>query len=164
MKIAVLLVITMVIGCAQQKAKDKQSSKPARVTSPATRPIPRAGTTQTIMRAKLAASQKIIEAVVMQDFKRVRQHAMQLNTLSQSTDFQIHRTLEYVRFSTEFNNVTKDMADHAKQENIHLVALDQMQMTMTCVKCHSYMHSEGLVELDKLDLTIPTALLNQPNQ
>ena len=99
-----------------------------------------------IMKAKLAHAQAVLEGIALEDFDQVRKNAQRLHELSQAADWQVQRTMEYQVFSAEFRRIVEDMAQHAQKKNIHALTLDYMQMTMTCVKCHSHMRWEGLAQ------------------
>lgn len=101
-----------------------------------------------IMKAKLAHAQAVLEGIVLEDFDQVEKNAQHLNSLSQQAEWLVHRTVEYTVFSSEFRRVTEDLAKNAAKKNIHAVTLDYMQMTMTCVKCHSHMRWQGLAQAD----------------
>lgn len=110
--------------------------------------VPPHKTPRSVMIAKLAHAQAVLEGIALENLPQVEKNARHLELLSQRTDWLVHRTIEYNALSMDFRRIMEDMANHAKKRNIHAVTLDYMQMTMTCVKCHSHMRREGLVELN----------------
>ena len=105
-----------------------------------------------MMRAKLAHAQAVLEGVAIGSFDQIQANAGALHRLSTMSDWQVHRTMEYNQYSDEFRWIATELARHAKEKKLHATTLDYMSMTMTCVKCHDYMHQAGLVKLDLDDL------------
>ncbi len=127
--------------------------------------LPSAGP-QSLMAAKLAHAQAILEGIALEDFDQIAKNAQHLNRISQEADWLVRRTVDYKVFSTEFRRITQDMVKDAAHKNIHAVTLDYMQMTMTCVKCHSYMRHEGLAQgriPNGVDINAWSPRLDQPH-
>lgn len=107
------------------------------------------GTTQTPVRAfmkqKLAYAQSILEGIAIEDFKKIEAAAQQLYMLSEATDWAVHKTLPYMKYSADFRMLADDMMKNAKQRKLEAVTLGYMELTMTCVRCHSHLRNEGLV-------------------
>lgn len=153
-----LVTVATLVGCATngQPSKENAGNPGAGAASDATardweqdaQPQRPPTGVQATMRAKLAHANAVLEALALEDFKQVKTNAEALNRLSQATDFQVHRNLPYIRLAADFRSISSEMADHAKDKNIHAVTLDYMRMTMTCVKCHSYLRHEGLAAGD----------------
>ena len=146
--ITLTLVATVIlIGACQpqQNKQDKQDSPPDRQADIYHRPAHETQETpQNLMRAKLAHAQAVLEGIALEDFDQILNNARRLTLLSQEADAQVRRTIDYTVFSSEFRRVTEDLAKNAARKNLHAATLDYMQMTMTCVKCHSYMRNEGV--------------------
>ena len=85
-----------------------------------------------VMEMKLNQAQAVLEGISTMNFAQITNSAQRLHTLSRRANWQVHK------FRTEFLRVTQEMAQHAEEKNLEAVTLDFIQMTMTCVNCHSY--------------------------
>lgn len=151
--IALAALTAFIAGCQTPETAQTPSAPPA---APATAPrasstppadervVPGIVDARPIMRAKLAQAQAVLRGLTLEDFRLVKDSANALLLLSQETDWQVHRTLPYNLFSTEFRRITRNMIRHAEERDTHGVTVDYTEMTLTCVKCHSYMRREGL--------------------
>ena len=101
-----------------------------------------------MMRAKLAHAQAILEGIATNRMDQVQANANNLANLSELVQWQVHRTMEYGMYSEDFRFNARELARHAKDDNLHAAALDYMQLTMNCVRCHDYMNQAGLVQID----------------
>lgn len=102
------------------------------------------------MRAKLAASNKVLEGLATEDMAMVREGARTLNKMSLSEKWRAHNDVMYKQFSSEFQRVTKDLALAAEQDNLDQAALKWMGATMACIECHRYVRNTLVVDLEKL--------------
>lgn len=108
------------------------------------------GDVRQFMRAKLAASNKVLEGLTTEDMALVREGARALNKMSLSEKWRAHNDVMYKQFSSEFQRVTKDLAMAAEEENLDQAALKWMGATMACIECHRYVRSTLVVDLEKL--------------
>jgi len=130
----------------------KSTSAPLSETGErATPPIQSIADARPIMRAKLAHAQGVLQALALEDFDAIASQAYSLAMLSKEADWQIHKTLPYIHYSEAFRKVCVSISHHAEKRDLHGVALDYLEMTMTCVKCHSYMRHEGLTDAGGTD-------------
>lgn len=111
-----------------------------------------------VMKVKLAHAQKVLEALAKEDFDALKKNAETLSALSRADAWNIHQTPEYMKFSKDFQAVADSMAANAKAKKLEGATLDYVQMTMICVKCHTYTRTAGLA-LEDGDVEIPTAYL-----
>jgi hypothetical protein len=130
-------------GCAEDRIKNGQSA--GETLNPSG---PQIGGVRPIMKAKLANAQALLEGLTLEDFDKIRLNAHTLYELSQAAEWHVHKTVAYERFSTMFRENVSDLLQQAMKDNLEGATLAYLQMTMTCVKCHSYMRDEGLARLD----------------
>ncbi len=105
-------------------ASDGQSKDPNDVTA--------------FMRLKLSHSQKILEGIVLEDFRLIEKNAQDVSLLSHDEMWQVFQTPEYLQHSIEFRRSADDVAGAARKRNIDGAALAYMGMTMRCVECHKH--------------------------
>ena len=91
-----------------------------------------------IMAKKLAAAQKLLGGLAMNDFAAIKENASILNDLSKQAAWKMMETPRYEGYSDEFQRITAKMADQARDRNIDAIALSYVDMTLTCVKCHQH--------------------------
>ena len=103
-------------------------------------------TLQDVMRGKLKHAQALLRGLAVEDFKQIAADAEMLGRLSREPVWNAHKTPQYVKFSEDFRAIADSMAQHAKAEKLEACTLDYMQMTMTCVNCHSHVRHAGLAQ------------------
>src|SRR5262249_57665905 len=91
-----------------------------------------------LMRKKLEHAQKLLEGIAIDDLKKVDDNAGDLMTLSELAEFRALKTLDYERHTNDFRRTLDDMRRGAKNKNLEAVTLAYMDMTMTCVRCHTH--------------------------
>lgn len=91
-----------------------------------------------IMRKKLEYSQKLLEALALQDYGGVIRNADELMTLSKKAEWKVMQTPQYELYSNDFRRTLGEMTASAKDKNIDGVALKYVEMTLACVKCHKH--------------------------
>src|SRR5262249_32038462 len=90
------------------------------------------------MRAKLEHSQKMLEALAIEDFEQLAKHGQEMSLLSQAEAWQVLQPREYLQHSVEFRRSADAVTDAAKKKNLDGAALAYMDMTLKCVNCHKY--------------------------
>src|SRR5262245_12149528 len=101
-----------------------------------------------LMRKKLEHAQKLLEGIAINDFKKVDENAGDLMTLSKVAEFRALKTLDYERHTNDFRRTLDDMRRGVKNRNLEAVTLAYMDMTMTCVRCHTHVRDTRLARLD----------------
>jgi len=91
-----------------------------------------------LMRKKLEHAQKLLEGIAINDLKKVDENAGDLMTLSKLAEFRALKTLDYERHTNDFRRTLDDMRRGVKNKNLEAVTLAYMDMTMTCVRCHTH--------------------------
>ena len=94
--------------------------------------------TKLFMRSKLEHSQKLLEALVIEDFKGMAKESQALSLLSLAASWQVLQTPEYAQQSLEFRRAADAIHNAAEKKNLDGAALAYVEMTMKCVNCHKY--------------------------
>lgn len=100
------------------------------------------------MRAKLAASNKILEGLATDDLALVKDGARSLNKMSLSEKWRANNDVMYKQFSAEFQRVTTDLIQAAEDGNEDLATLKWMGAMMACIECHRFVRSTLVVDQD----------------
>jgi len=103
-----------------------------------------------IMKAKLLHTQSILEGLALEDFNKIQVNAQTLSALSKVDAWHVHKTPDYIRFSAEFQRHPDALAAHAKDKKLDACTLDYVQLTMTCVNCHTHTRKIGVASADAL--------------
>jgi len=138
------------VGAVAFQADQKPAEKPAAQQKPAAGQ-PRSEkkpdeSMRTFMRAKLAASTKILEGLALEDLDLVREGAVELNRMSTAEKWRRHDDMLYRQFSAEFRQTTADLIESSKQGLLDRSALKWMDATMNCIECHRYVRNKLVVE------------------
>ena len=91
-----------------------------------------------LMQRKLAASQKVLEGIAVNDFDKIRKQADELIDISKQAEWRVLKTPEYELHSNDFRRIADNLAKNAKDKNLDGAALSYVELTLTCVKCHKY--------------------------
>jgi hypothetical protein len=105
---------------------------------------PNADAMTKLMRKKLEHAQKLLEGIAINDLKKVDENAGDLMTLSKLAEFRALKTLDYERHTNDFRRTLDDMRRGVKNRNLEAVTLSYMDMTMTCVRCHTHVRETRL--------------------
>jgi hypothetical protein len=95
-----------------------------------------------LMRKKLKHSQKVLEGIAVSDFKMISENADELVLISRDAEWRVSKTPRYEIFSNEFRRAAEDMIQNSKDKNLDRAALNYVELTLTCVKCHRFVREE----------------------
>ena len=98
----------------------------------------------TVMRQKLEHAQRVLAAIVVEDFTTVEAAATALGRLTEASGWSVLRSPEYVGHSADFLRATQALADAARQRSIDAAALEYVNVTLKCVQCHKYVRGARL--------------------
>ena len=93
------------------------------------------------MRQKLDFSKLILEGLTVEDYQKIAKGAKALGVLSEAAEWEvptIPNATEYVYLTREFQRLSDEMAQKARQKNIDGATLAYLSLTMNCVNCHKY--------------------------
>ena len=107
---------------------------------------------------KLAAAQKLLGGLALNDFPAIKENASILNDLSKQAAWKMIETPRYESYSDEFQRITLKMAQQAKDRNIDAVALSYVDMTLTCVKCHQHVRE---AKMGRAPMLAPSTSIGQ---
>mgnify|MGYP003346768574 CR=1 FL=1 len=100
------------------------------------------------MREKLERSQKILEALALEDYGVIARNADQLGVLSQAAAWNVLQTPEYAAHSADFLRLTQKLGRMAREKNIDGATLAYVELTINCVACHRHVRSVKTANLD----------------
>ena len=90
------------------------------------------------MRAKLAASQKIVEGLTSADFELIRKGAGELSSVCDSQIWRPREDQVYSHYRGELHRAAIKLSDMAEQQNLDGAAYTYMHTLSTCINCHQY--------------------------
>jgi hypothetical protein len=91
-----------------------------------------------LMKSKLKHSQKVLEGVAVGDFEEIAANAEELIAISKQAEWLVSKSPQYELRSNEFRRTAEQLIKDARAKNLDAAALDYVELTMTCVKCHKY--------------------------
>ncbi len=109
--------------------------------------VDKSSKTAELMRKKLKHSQGVLEGVALGDFDKIADNAGQLILISQKTEWMVVKGPQYEMFSNQFRKNAESLVKNAKAKNLDGAALDYVDLTMTCVKCHKYVRETRMTKL-----------------
>ncbi len=95
-------------------------------------------TVKTIMDEKLKNAHKLLDGIALADFARITGSVEELLELSKTEEWMVYKTPSYETFNNQFQRAAGDILTKAKAKNIDGVTLAYVDLTMSCVRCHSY--------------------------
>lgn len=93
------------------------------------------------MRQKLEHSQRVLEGLTTEDFAKIQKGADAMAVLSQAAGWQVLRTPDYIRYSTDFQALAQRLSRAAQEKNLDAAALAYLELTMNCVNCHKHVRA-----------------------
>ena len=103
-----------------------------------------------LMHKKLAASQAVLEGIALNDFKKIAVQADELLAISKRAEWKVLKTPKYELYSSDFQRIAENLGQSAKDKNIDSAALNYVDLTLTCVKCHKYVRETRDTSADDL--------------
>ena len=123
----ILAVPLLLIGAVAQAQEQSTGIPPEKVSK--------------FMRAKLIHSQKILEALALEDFAQLAKHSQDLKLLSQESNWNVLQTEQYVLHSDDFRRRADALTDAAKKKNLDGASLAFVELTLNCVQCHKHVRN-----------------------
>lgn len=103
-----------------------------------------------LMRAKLIHSQKLLEALALEDFTGMAKHSQDLKLLSQESNWNVLQTEQYLLHSEDFRRRTDAVTQAARKKNLDGASLAYVELTLNCVQCHKHVReARGKVDAPK---------------
>ena len=91
-----------------------------------------------LMRAKLASSQRIVEGLMAQDFKLIRNGAQELEKICEATQWHAEEDQVYAHYRAELRRTAKKLAILAQDKDQDGATYTYMHSITTCISCHDY--------------------------
>lgn len=128
------------------------------VPQPGQKTIERANTT-VFMRAKLASAQRVLEGLVKEDFRAIKQGADEMKKMSEAAEWPRARDKVYEHYSEEFRRQCNKLSKLAAAENLEAAHFTYLHIATTCVDCHNYVRGSLRVAHDAQNPTGPVQLI-----
>ena len=93
---------------------------------------------ETIMLRKLEYTHNILQALMLENFDAIERNSERLRQLSEASNWNVIRTHEYTRHSSEFSRAVDALKKAAQEKDLDATALAYVEMTLKCVQCHKY--------------------------
>lgn len=103
------------------------------------------------MELKLEHAKDALEGLAMEDYRAIAKHGQELGLLSLESSWQVLQTPKYAQLSADFRATANTLAKAGKERKLDSATLAYVEMTLQCVKCHKYVRSVKLA-----DLQLPT--------
>jgi hypothetical protein len=140
-----LTTIALAAGCSPERNRTTSKAAEVRPIEPMDEqfeaPSPR-DTVPEVMQAKLAHAQAVLEGIVQANYVQIEGNAAALKRISQGGDWLVQESPAYFAFSSEFRNICDDLVNHARGQNLQAVAVDYVNLTNSCLACHSFLRRE----------------------
>jgi hypothetical protein len=136
---AVLTLWTPTLSSHDQEPQEPQKAQ-------AEKPDPKK--VKELMRRKLENSQKVLEALALNDLDKAATHAEALLRIQKEAAWNVHKTKQYEMWSGQFRASAEDLIKAAKEKNLESAKLNYLGMTMACFHCHSYVRDQGMTRLE----------------
>ncbi len=93
---------------------------------------------ETIMQRKLEYGHNLFQALMLEDFDALDRNSERLQRLSEASNWNVTRTHEFTRHSSEFRRAVDALKKTAQEKDLDAAALAYAEMTLKCVQCHKY--------------------------
>ena len=91
-----------------------------------------------LMLAKLAASQKVVDGLVSKDFDEITRGAKDLARICDAEEWITRRDQVYSHHRTELRRQAHKLLKMAQEKNLDGAAFTYMHSLTTCISCHEY--------------------------
>lgn len=98
------------------------------------------------MRAKLVASQDVLNGLVTENFDLIRRGAADMKRMSQAVQWPIADDKVYQHMGVEFRRQCDKLVQLADAGNLQGAHYTWLHITTTCIDCHNYVRSAFRVE------------------
>jgi cytochrome c556 len=101
-----------------------------------------------LMKRKLTHSQKVLEGLALNDFKAIAENGDELIAISKEAEWKVLKTPQYELYSNDFRRTADELVKNARDKNIDGAALNYVELTLTCVKCHKHVREARWAKAD----------------
>lgn len=106
-------------------------------------------TTKEFMREKLKHSQKLLEALALEDYFALTQESQKLRALTDKAKWQAFQNPDYDHFSAAFRRHVDALAKAAKEKDLDAATLAYVRVTMSCVDCHKFVRGKLIGSIER---------------
>lgn len=92
----------------------------------------------TLMLAKRASAQKVVDGLVLKDFDQIHRGATELVRICDATEWAARGDQVYAHHRTELRRQALKLAKMADEKNLDGAAFAYMHSLTTCISCHEY--------------------------
>ena len=110
------------------------------------------------MRAKLKASEAVLEGLVTEEYDKIVKGGEKMLVMSKAADWQVIQGPTYAQYSGEFRRSVARLVKMAKKKQVDSAALSYMHVTMTCINCHKYVKNAKVAKGEPLSPGLKFAL------
>jgi len=93
------------------------------------------------MRAKLDASNQVLEGLVTNHFGQIAQGAKKLRQMSDAEEWRVSNDAMYRQHSAEFRRIVQSLEKSAREEKLDTAAVNWIEATMSCIECHKHVRA-----------------------
>ena len=140
--VVAFLGVTWLLHSASSRADEE--TKPAKQAAAKEKPAISKVVLQAFMRKKLAASEKVLEGLAVEDFDLIAEGAKQLKATAGAAEFMAFNDPEYLEHAADFRKVVNKLAVAAKEQRLEGATLAFLDTTMNCVDCHQHIRKSPL--------------------
>ncbi len=113
--------------------------------------------TKEFMREKLGHSQKVLEALALEDFHTLEQRSKRLSAMTQEATWQAFQNPDYSEHSATFRRHANSLTRAARDKDIDAATLAYVRLTMSCVDCHKLVRGKLVAGIDSQPRVIEAA-------
>jgi hypothetical protein len=132
------LTVWTLAGRSDEKS-NRTPNSPAKDKAP--KPDPKK--VKELMARKLEHSQKMLAALIINDFDKAAKNAEELMRIRKEASFLVVKTPFYERWSDDFSKSAEKIIKASKEKNQDAAKLGYLEMTLTCFNCHTYVRDLG---------------------
>jgi cytochrome c556 len=96
-----------------------------------------------LMRDKLTAAHGLLDALALEDYKKMEHFASMLQDLSKATTWSKPESPDFQFYSKSFQNASAYVVEQAKAHNLEGVTVGYVRVTLECVQCHKFVRSQA---------------------
>jgi hypothetical protein len=105
------------------------------------------------MRDKLELSQKLLEALVIEDWDTIVAKGTKLTTMTEHADWRAFENPDYDQQSKLFKQQVDSLVAAAKKKDTDKATLAYVRVTMSCVDCHKSVRGKVIASLSSESFT-----------
>jgi len=132
------LVYSGLVSEAQEQPKGSTAQKP--LTEPKKAEL------RAFMRAKLEASNKVLEGLCTEDMALVAEGAKALRKMSDAERWHVTNDVMYKQFSNEFRKITDDLLKAAEEDKPDRATIKWLDVNVSCLDCHRFVRGLRIVD------------------